>query len=729
MNPRARWVVARLRGPDPGAARAHAAGWVWMDVACLAVITAVALLLLAPDLGHPGIRDWDESIHQAVARGTLKTPLTPHLYEAPLYPTDPAHWWASGVWMHKPPAPFWFAAAVMKGVGVTPLAWRLGGLLGYLGAAWALFLLARGTTGRLWALVASLAFVSLPFGWKLTQGFFFGDATDLTLTGWVTVAMLLLVRGGERDRWGWWALAGAAVGVAVLCKSVLGLVPLGTGFLLGIGRLARLTPGPRLGHFLAMFASAAAVALPWNLYAARKWPAEFQASLAHTFGHISDAPAEVGPWVRPWDAIWNELMHAELQPLPVILPLVAAIVLGVRAVRHRELPVVATAIWLWATWIIHAFMAAKVPAQIWSAVPAVFFALAILIVQSLRSPVTAVAAITAVLTPWLIDALPFLGTIRAAFPPPFAQTRELPGLAEGLLLCGVAAGVTAALQRSRLLLRPVPPPHVHSVFDPKPPPVPKPELRTARGFTRVALAVAATLALATALLGWPPRALLATRAELYPELWISHSADLGPALDRALPEQSVLFQDVDADPRGVHEVQALMFYSGRMVYRGPPDLTAAHAKGYHAFLVSPAGERFAPVGDVPAHAWLRAYDPLKPLEPTPLPAGLTLLNVEANGLHVFGYAAKRLDDRVARYAFYVSARGTVPGPLELTFILRDGQRLTHSLAPEASLRRRERLARADWFILPVLGPPLEMVAELQLGEAAPVRVAADAATP
>ena len=182
----------------------------WRDAICAALIVAAGIALLAPGLAHPFIFNWDESVHQAAARGTYETFLEPHVYAHALYPERPGDWLHSGPWLHKPPLPFWLAALAMHMTGVSPVDLRLVSLLGEIAAALGLFLLARRAAGRLAALLAALSFLALPFGWTLVQGYQFGDATDCLLGGAVAVAMLLLVTSIEKES-SWLAVAAGAM--------------------------------------------------------------------------------------------------------------------------------------------------------------------------------------------------------------------------------------------------------------------------------------------------------------------------------------------------------------------------------------------------------------------------------------------------------------------------------------------------------------------------------------
>ncbi len=670
----------------PTSQDAYVTPWSRADGLCLGAIVLWGIALLAPNLGHVSIHNWDEAMHQAVARGTYDTFFFPHLYKDPLYAADPAQWWSASVWLLKPAGSFWFGAAMMHLLGVTTLALRLASLFGQLGAAVGLFLLARSGAGRLWATLAALGFLALPFGWVLTQGHFFGDVTDCTLVGWVTLSMVLMLWSIERDSWKWAAAAGAAVGVAYLCKTVLALAPLGVAFALWLCGRTGFCAGPRLRSLLAMVAVALAVAVPWNLYAALTWPEVFRANTRIVTTHISaDHTEDVAPWARPADAILNEMNAAELRPLPVALGALVALWLVLRALRRREFVVVGVALWLVSTWATHSFVTAKAPGHVWNAMPAVFVGLALIANDVWRAAPLAAATLATLATPLALGRLHFLTRFRQALPGALEQTRTMPGLAEGLMLAALAASVVGVLEESPRLRRTLSP----------------------------ALALAASLALAWAFLVQAPGALLSGARKKYPRTLISHTRELGLALDRLVPERSVLWQPLDRDPEDQFEVQNLMFWSGRMTYRKSPDLALARQRGYRSYLISPAAERFKPVDGIPAHAWLRAYDAEVPAPPAPLPAGVQPLNVELDGLTIVGVASGEIDGRSDRYALYVKPRH-VPTSLRVAFLTAAGE-VEQVVTPEASLRARATLVEVAWVIYPVVGPTRSRVQALELG--------------
>ncbi|MBI3183476.1 MAG: glycosyltransferase family 39 protein [Myxococcales bacterium] len=664
----------------------YVAPWRRLDWACVALILGWGVAWLSPNLGHPSIHNWDEALHQVVTRGVYDSFFYPHMYADPLYPTHPEQWWYADVWLLKPAGPFWFGAALMHLIGVTPLALRIGSLLGELGAAVALCLMVRGVAGRLWATIGALGFLALPFGWILTQGHMFGDATDCTLVGWVTVSMAMLLWSVEKQSWRWAAAAGAAAGAAYLCKTLLALAPLGVAGVMWLLGVVRFCAGPRLKSVAAMFGAAVLVAAPWNLYAAWKWPAVYFAGSKLAFGHIlQGSGADVGPWARPFDAIFNEVNATELRPIPVA---VGVLVLGwllYRALRRREFVVVGLALWLGSTWVMHSIVSVKAPAHVWNAVPAVFAGLAIIGVDVWRSGPLGAAAVAAFASGWAIGAVPGLGRVREWLPSSFDQTRRLPGLAEGAVLIAAAVVVGLLLglrRRGRAVVVPV-------------------------------LAAGASVLVGWTLLVKGPSELRRAEGEKRPTRYASHTRELGLALGELTPPRSVLWQEIDVDPKDQFEVQNLMFWSGRMSYRRGPDLAAAQAKGYESYLISPVARPYAPVEGVPAHAWLRAYDLGRPGEPPPIPAGATPLDVQLEGASVLGFASGRIDGERDRYAFFVRPRG-VPAELRIVFHTRAGSE-EQLVAPEACLRGRASLADVPWFILPVVGPPRGELEALELG--------------
>src|SRR4051794_24932751 len=121
------------------------------DFICAGLVVLVCCVSLLPGLSHPGIHDWDESVHLAVSRGLMDTPFSPHVFKDPMHPVRPDDWVSAGPWLHKPLMAMWFAAIVMKVVGVSTGAARFGSFLGMLAASLSVYFLMRRSAGRFWA--------------------------------------------------------------------------------------------------------------------------------------------------------------------------------------------------------------------------------------------------------------------------------------------------------------------------------------------------------------------------------------------------------------------------------------------------------------------------------------------------------------------------------------------------------------------------------------------------
>ncbi len=658
------------------------------DIPWLGLIAAWGLSRFLPGLAHASLWNWDESIHQAVARGVYSTFFTPHVYPHQLYPQGGYDWLNAGVWLHKPILPFWLGALTMHVIGVTPLGLRLWSAIGLTAAACCLFLLLRSATARPWAALVACAFLVLPFGWKMVQGYQFGDVTDCTLVGFVALSSLLLLLAVERDSTGLSAAAGAACGLGFLCKSALALTPLGVAVALwALGR-AGLVKGLRGRSLAALLALFAVVAAPWEIACALRFPELNRIETLHTFGHLTGKSVE--NWIRPWDALFNRIAQAELSPWPLALPLVAGVWLAWRALRRREPAVVLVALWLWSDWIVLTLARVKVPAVAYGAVPALFFALALALVDSLSRPPLASALAGALAAPWIAARLPLLARLRLALPTLFADTRERPGLGEGIAVTLAALAAGLLLLAARRLAPPL-------------------------GKTAGALAAALAGALALALLlVQTPRALAGARDEMERQSLLGYEKEAGLAISRATPEKSVVFLALDRDPPSSFAVQDLIFWSGRPVYRRPPDLATARREGYHPYLVTPVGEPLREVPGVPAGSWLRAYDLEAPALPS-LPAGVTPIGARVGGVTVLGYAAAPGDANRGRYAFFVRSDGP-PRRIAVRFRTRGGVELG-LIDPAESLAAIP--PNAPWFIVPALGPPSSKLMGIDIPGARP----------
>lgn len=655
-------------------------------------IALFGLATLGPELAHPGIQDWDESAHQTAARGTLATPLTPHVMPAPIWPQPHSEWMEATVWLHKPTGPFWLGALFLKLLGITPLALRLVSLLGMLAAALAASWLAGRMAGEPSPEpLAGMALVSLPFTWQLVQGHLFGDVTDCSLAGAVALAMVALVAGIEREEERLVWLAGALTGAAYLCKTALGLTPLGVAAVLCASRRLGWSAGPTLRGLLGMAGLAALVGLPWNLWSAHAWPEAYAHEAKVTLDHLSGHGVE--QWVRPWDALFNEVASAELAPWPPALAVVAVLICLHGALRSRRTAALATVLWVVATAVVLSGARAKVPGTAWGAIAGMLACVGAAFAQARLSPVAALALGAAAASGTVLGLVPRLGQLARLLPASFEQSRAQPVLLVGLVLAALGAlvGLLITLMRRRT-----------------------PSSSPQRGPMDLLLW---GLSLAVAV-GLPLRAQRAVAEEMRPRSREAPARELAAAIE-SLPADAVLLATLGNDPDHHFVLQDLLFWGGRTTHRRPADekaLARIAETGRPAFQVSLASEPFEPVAGVPACAAYRLFDLSKPVvrpagEPTPLPEGAVAAPAGRGRLR--GAASCPLDGEVDRWALFLAGRPS-EGRGEVAFLDAAGNAipLRVELKPEPGAIGTDN----GWFVLGLLGPHRAQVASIVFGD-------------
>src|SRR5439155_4140926 len=119
-----------------------------------------------------------------------------------------------------------------------------------------------------------------PFLVTLVHGYQFADNIDVAMLFWVEVGVYFLARSLRAGSWRDVLLAGAAQGLAFLCKSYLAAIILGmalTAWLLPVCRLAgRDACRMSGGRLLALLGMTGLIAAPWQLYCASQFPVEFE---------------------------------------------------------------------------------------------------------------------------------------------------------------------------------------------------------------------------------------------------------------------------------------------------------------------------------------------------------------------------------------------------------------------------------------------------------------------
>ena len=337
-------------------------------------------------LPHGRLRHWDEVYHFKVATSLLADPLIPRLRVDPLRALSPLEWWNCEVWLHKPPLPFWTAAAAMKVFSVGTFSFRLPSVA--LGALCLVltFRLGREVAGTAVGIGAAVLFATSAFASDVVQGVQFGDITDIHLAAWNATAILCLIGGMRSGRAGPWAASGAAAGLAILSKLYLGLPSLALGAAAWtLSRRGRVDGPPiPIRRVLLQWAVAALVAGPPLLYLRTVSPVQFDHELLYYLHHF-DAAYDPG-WVHGPDWTWNEMLQRELRPP---LALLGATALVAFAWVHRNSPrpaAVMTALWLAGTMAVLTVSRMKAPGLLFGGCAGLFVAIAWFVQRILARP-------------------------------------------------------------------------------------------------------------------------------------------------------------------------------------------------------------------------------------------------------------------------------------------------------------------------------------------------------
>ncbi len=237
-----------------------------LDVGAVSILSlAGALIFLG--LGHTHLIPWDEAIYAGIAKHMLQT----HNYAVPV-------WRVGQPWFEKPPLMLWLMSFSMRFLGVNSWGARLpSALLGF-GTVLIVYIWAKRLFGKGSAFISVLALVTS------VHFLYYARASmmDVAVTFFITLSLYAYYRAIEPDispddsrfRYSsiWWVLFGSSVGLAVMVKNVVGLLPF---LIVGLHELylvvsSNRKPLPfiksRIRYYLLALLYSLGVILPWHVY-------------------------------------------------------------------------------------------------------------------------------------------------------------------------------------------------------------------------------------------------------------------------------------------------------------------------------------------------------------------------------------------------------------------------------------------------------------------------------
>lgn len=193
----------------------------WTQLASRVTVFGLAALFLwlyYPQLGSYPLREWDESIYAQVARQSTHAFVFEYIGQAETQPTN--------LWFEKPPLVIWLVQLSQHVFGVNEFAARASMPLFAVGIFFLVFLWAKDITQSKWAgFFAIAAFFVIPH-FLIVVGLL---TYDIPIAFFLSAALLCYSRRNRAQ--GYVYAFWLAVGLGVLTKSIVGLLPLPIVFL------------------------------------------------------------------------------------------------------------------------------------------------------------------------------------------------------------------------------------------------------------------------------------------------------------------------------------------------------------------------------------------------------------------------------------------------------------------------------------------------------------------
>ena len=228
-----------------------------------AFIFLLSLVLIFSSLGKNHLLPWDEAIYAQVAKNIVNT--GEYLVQT---------WMPGKLWFEKPPLYMWAMAGFMRVLGVSEWMSRLPSAISGFSIVLAVYFFAKKRLGKSSAFIAALALLTT------VHFLYYSRAAmiDIMVTLFVTSALFLYYVARHSNRTYLWALSGLSIGLAVMSKGVIGLLPFPIIALYEVYNIFFLHDKPVASLFcryliLALYSLVAM--LPWHLYMYARFGQEF----------------------------------------------------------------------------------------------------------------------------------------------------------------------------------------------------------------------------------------------------------------------------------------------------------------------------------------------------------------------------------------------------------------------------------------------------------------------
>ena len=229
----------------------------------LVVFCIIAAVLIFWKLGTNHLIPWDEAIYAKIAKNMFTT--KEYLV---------MKWWPDQVWFEKPPLYMWLTTFFMNFFGVTSFAARFSSaIFGFFTVLLTYFFGKRLYNKTVGIVSAFVLLTTFQFLYYSRTGML-----DVAATFFITLALYFYWKATEDLLEKFWVFVGIAVGLAVMIKGVVGLLPFLVIFahqgLMIFSRREKITKELTNGLFYAVISSLL-VFLPWHIAMYQKFGQAF----------------------------------------------------------------------------------------------------------------------------------------------------------------------------------------------------------------------------------------------------------------------------------------------------------------------------------------------------------------------------------------------------------------------------------------------------------------------
>ncbi|MBN1162319.1 glycosyltransferase family 39 protein [Patescibacteria group bacterium] len=230
-----------------------------------ATLVVVGAVVIFVGLGRNHLVPWDEAIYAKVAK---------NMVVKNEYLTQ--YWWSNRVWYEKPPLYMWIVSLIMRVIGVNSLSVRLPSAIFGLLTVFLVYQFGKKLFNKTVGYIAGLVLLT-------TIHFVYYSRTsmlDITATYFITLSVYLYYCAKQEENRAklYWILSGLSLGLGVMTKGVVGLIPIGIISLyeiyLFVVHKQKVTK-KLLRYYLSFLGSSIAIALPWHLYMYHKFGSSF----------------------------------------------------------------------------------------------------------------------------------------------------------------------------------------------------------------------------------------------------------------------------------------------------------------------------------------------------------------------------------------------------------------------------------------------------------------------